>query len=1170
MKDPARTNQKLIEENALLKQRIRELEKAESERMRMEQAYKDSEIKYRSLIEHSTDVVFCVDQNGEYKFVNQVFASTFGQTPDYFLGKTFWDIYPKEHADHRQAASSKVFATGESQSVEVVVPLQDRTLYFIAKTNPLRDETGKVVLNLTHATDITERKQAEEALRKSEARYHQLLDAMTEAMYVLDAKWNYLLVNKQAAQFVRMQADEMINRNLFDLFPDIKNTAFFDAMQHSMEERVRKQVVDKFIIDQRETWYELKIWPVPDGLLCISADITERKQIEEKLIASEKSVRQIAENIKEVFWISAPDWSKIYYISPAYYDVWGEEAEKLYEQPFLWIDSIIEEDREKTRSCIPETIRKDIKEIIFPDYRIKKSDGAIRWISARAFPIFDSEGNPHRVVGVAEDITVRKQAEEKLQEVTRRLRLATASTKAGVWDWHLQTNEMIWDDRMFELYGLSHENFPGGVEAWEHGLHPDDSSRAIAECEAALRGEGDFDTEFRVLRPDGQVIHVKANGLVLRDEAGKPLRMIGLNTDITERKRDDEVLRMLAIRNDAILASVPDIIMEVDSCKRYTWANQAGLRFFGRDVVGQEASNYFDGEQAIYNIVQPLFSGDEDVIYLESWQRRQDGVKRLLSWWCKALKNEQGCVTGALSTARDITDQKLAEEALRDSQENLKAIFDTVGTGIFIIDSDTQIIIDANQTAVEMTGIAREKMIGQICHSLVCPAEVGRCPVKDLGQIVDHSERKLVCADRHHKDILKTVHNVTMNGKKCYLENFVDITELKRAEEEKGKLQDQLLQSQKMESVGRLAGGVAHDFNNMLAVILGHTETALEYVDPDQPSHANLTEILKAAGRSADLTRQLLAFARKQTVAPRVLDLNKTISGMLNMLQRLIGEDIDLNWQPEADLWQIEMDPSQIDQILVNLCVNARDAISGVGKLTIETANSAFDEDYCTTHAGFILGEYVRLAVSDNGCGMDKETLSHLFEPFFTTKETGKGTGLGLATVYGIIKQNNGFINVYSEAGQGTTFAIYLPRHAGKAEQLREKGPTEATGHGQETILLAEDEPALLELTTMLLKRQGYTVLAASTPGEAIRLAREHAGEIHLLMTDVIMPEMNGRELAKNLLDIYPHMKRLFTSGYTANVIAHHGVLDKEVHFIQKPFSRKDLATKIREALDQK
>jgi len=386
---------------------------------------------------------------------------------------------------------------------------------------------------------------------------------------------------------------------------------------------------------------------------------------------------------------------------------------------------------------------------------------------------------------------------------------------------------------------------------------------------------------------------------------------------------------------------------------------------------------------------------------------------------------------------------------------------------------------------------------------------------------------------------------------------------------ERERLQAQLLQSQKMESVGRLAGGVAHDFNNMLGVIFGHTETAMEQVDPALPLYANLQEIRKAAERSSDLTRQLLAFARKQTVSPKVLDLNDTVEGMLKMLRRLIGEDIHLSWLPGSNIWPVKIDPSQIDQILANLCVNARDAIAGVGKVTIETQNAAFDETYCADHAGLVSGEYVLLALSDDGCGMDKETLSHLFEPFFTTKGAGKGTGLGLATVYGIVKQNNGFLNVYSEPGQGTTLKVYLPRYEGKAEQTRMEGPQEPVMRGHETVLVVEDEEALLDLNKRILEKQGYRVLAASTPSEAIRLAEDYPGEIHLLMTDVVMPEMNGRDLSDKILSRYPHMRCLFTSGYTADVIAHHGVLDEGVHFIQKPFSRKDLAAKVRKALDR-
>jgi nitrogen-specific signal transduction histidine kinase/ActR/RegA family two-component response regulator len=398
---------------------------------------------------------------------------------------------------------------------------------------------------------------------------------------------------------------------------------------------------------------------------------------------------------------------------------------------------------------------------------------------------------------------------------------------------------------------------------------------------------------------------------------------------------------------------------------------------------------------------------------------------------------------------------------------------------------------------------------------------------------------------------------------------LVDITERKKAEAEREKLQAQLNQAQKMESVGRLAGGVAHDFNNMLGVILGHTELALLQADESHDLYADLKEIQDAAKRSADTTKQLLAFARKQTISPKQIDLNDTVEKMLTMLRRLIGEDIDLVWQPGDHLWSVKMDPTQIDQILANLCVNARDAIAGVGKLTIETGRKTFDVEYCNEHPGFIPGDFVLLAVSDNGCGMHKDTLNNLFEPFFTTKDIGKGTGLGLATIYGIVKQNNGFINVYSEPGQGTTFRIYLPRHIAEKDAVRTVPEKKAAAGGSETILLVEDEPTILRMTRMMLERKGYSVLMAATPAEAMEKAKSHSDVIDLLMTDVVMPEMNGRDLAGQITALYPDIRLLFMSGYTANVIAHHGVLDDGVAFIQKPFSMADMTAKVREVLDK-
>ena len=407
---------------------------------------------------------------------------------------------------------------------------------------------------------------------------------------------------------------------------------------------------------------------------------------------------------------------------------------------------------------------------------------------------------------------------------------------------------------------------------------------------------------------------------------------------------------------------------------------------------------------------------------------------------------------------------------------------------------------------------------------------------------------------------------MVFGGEEIHLSFVRDITVRVQERELREKLETQLRHTQKMESVGQLAGGVAHDFNNMLGVILGYTEQILA----DQPQGtllADLQEIEKAARRSADLTRQLLAFARCQTIAPRTFDLNTAVVKLLTMLRRLLGEDLELEWHPAAQPAVVRMDPSQLDQILANLCVNARDAIKGTGKVTIETSLVTFNEAYCRDHLESTPGTFVMLGVSDDGSGMERSTQRRIFEPYFTTKQVGEGTGLGLATVFGIVKQNQGRIEVYSEPGKGTTFKIYLPVQ--EVEEM-DAGLAQQSGkppRGSETVLLVEDEAALLGLSKRLLERLGYRVICASSPRMALRCAETNE-PIDLMVTDVIMPEMNGRDLANQLQLARPGLKVLFISGYTANVVAHHGVLDAGVCFLAKPFSVKDLAFKVREALD--
>jgi PAS domain S-box-containing protein len=520
-----------------------------------------------------------------------------------------------------------------------------------------------------------------------------------------------------------------------------------------------------------------------------------------------------------------------------------------------------------------------------------------------------------------------------------------------------------------------------------------------------------------------------------------------------------------------------------------------------------------------------------------------------------------------------IIEQKWAEEKILSSERRFRTLYQSMMDAFVVTDIQGR-IRECNDAYSSMLGYPMQELRQLSCADIT-PEKWLESENKIIREQVLHRGSSSVYEKEYQRKDgtvfpveLRTFLLLNNDGKPEGLSAIVrDISERRRTEEEREKLQAQLNQAQKMESVGQLAGGVAHDFNNMRGVILGYTELALTKVNPLEPLHEYLQTIFTAAKRSAGITRQLLAFARKQTIAPKVLDLNDTVEGMLKMLRRLIGEDIDLAWLPETGLWSVKMDPSQVDQLLANLCVNARDAISGVGKVTIETDMRSFNEEYCADHPGFVPGDFILLAVSDDGCGMEKDVLDKVFEPFFTTKELGQGTGLGLSTVYGIVKQNNGFVNVYSEPGQGTTFRIYLPRFDGEHKMVKPEDTVKTPlGHG-ETVLVVEDEIAILELSRAILEELGYTVLTANTPSEAIRVAEMHAGKIHLLITDVIMPDLNGRDLARQLHSRYPALKTLFMSGYTANVIVHRGVLDEDVHFIQKPFSTKDFAIKVNEVL---
>lgn len=517
---------------------------------------------------------------------------------------------------------------------------------------------------------------------------------------------------------------------------------------------------------------------------------------------------------------------------------------------------------------------------------------------------------------------------------------------------------------------------------------------------------------------------------------------------------------------------------------------------------------------------------------------------------------------------RDITARKRAEARAEAEHKRLMGAIEQVEEAIVMTDAEG-IIQFVNPAFERTTGYSREESVGQN-PSILKSGQQAELFYRNLWDTISGGRTWAGRMVNKRKDGTLYTDETTISPVRDASGRIVNYVAVQRDITEELRQAAQSQQARKMEAVGLLAGGVAHDYNNMLGVILGYTELAMKKVETAQPLHTDLRHILNAAKRSADITRQLLAFARKETIVPVALDLNKSVESILDMLRRLIREDISLAWLPAVGQCPIKMDPIQVEQILMNLCLNARDAITGVGRVTVETGSLVIDEDYCANHPGFVPGKYVLLAVSDNGDGMDKEIIDHIFDPFFTTKDVGQGTGLGLSMVYGIVSQNNGFINVYSEPGQGTTFRIYLPWYANQGVENRTELSEDISPSRGETVLVVEDELALLVIARMMLEKLGYRVLSAGTPAEAIGLAERHASEIDLVITDVVMPEMNGRDLAKRLHSLYPEIKILFASGYTANVIGHKGVLDEGVSFIQKPFSMKELAVKVREALRAK
>ncbi len=752
-----------------------------------------------------------------------------------------------------------------------------------------------------------------------------------------------------------------------------------------------------------------------------------------------------------------------------------------------------------------------------------------------------------------------------------RLRHALEAAVEGVWDWDLETGEITVTDHFTTLLGYDPDQMPASFELWTELMHPDDAPASLKTVQEFLDSCPELlSLDFRVRRADGGWQWIRCRGrCVERDEDGRARRAIGSLVDIADQKRVEEALRLSEERYRLLVESQGEGIGIVDGQECFTFVNPAAEKIFGLEpgtMLGRSLRDFVDQAQfqAILEQTGTRRSGESSTYEIDF--TRADGQKRTMLVTATPRMGQDGEYDGAFGIFHDITDRKRMEAELREGEERYRELIESLPHGVGIV-QDRRIEY-ANNVAIRMLGYESLDEIRDVAvlEPLV-ESERERVRALVIGmlqQTVEGPVHYQTTARRPDgSDVPLDVHVslVRYRGRPALQVFMMDLSDRQM-------LEDQLLQAQKMESVGRMAGGLAHDFNNILSPIIMLADMAVMEMSPGEPRHADFEQIRIAAMRAKDLTQQLLAFGRKQMLTVRVLDLNQVVTESHDMLRRLIREDVEIELDLQPSLPSVRADPTQLQQVLLNLAINARDAMPDGGRLRLATFRATAQQMQTLGVEEADQQDHVCLLVGDTGRGMNAETRSHIFEPFFSTKEQGRGTGLGLSMVHGIVSQHGGRITVQSEPGRGATFRIYLPGVDEEARSVSLPATVPPRSHEGETVLLAEDDEMVRRQVRRILERFGLNVIEAGDGSEALELAGRHRGPIHLLLSDVIMPRMNGRQLHLRLRETFPDLEAVFMSGYADEVIGKHGVLEKGTRFVQKPYTVETLMREVRAALD--
>lgn len=766
----------------------------------------------------------------------------------------------------------------------------------------------------------------------------------------------------------------------------------------------------------------------------------------------------------------------------------------------------------------------------------------------------------------------RRQAEKSLQESTKRLQLALSGAGMGVWEWNLQNNKVYWSPECYEIFNV--RDFDNTFEDFARFVYPEDLSKLMASVNDAIDNKKNMVADFRIINPQGEIKWLSNFGHTEYNDDGTPLRLIGTVKDITERKNAEAKILESEEKFRALVEATTQYVWTADP-QFYAdefpawWTELTGQKPEEIDKLGWTEVIHPDDRQPAIEMFKTAISQKTSFnnvlrIFVKTGEYRYFAVRGV------PIFTPEGNLSRWIGALNDITERKRGEEEVRQTEQRFRSLISATAQIVWTADPNGNILsahTPYGESLRETGNNINEEWIANI-H----PDDKERVMAVFSEAIKNKTNYRceyqmLYTDDKYHYFIARGMPIFEKNGEvREWIGTLTDVTDSKLAEAELLKKEEQLRQAQKLESVGRLAGGIAHDFNNMLTVINGYSDLVIRGLSADDPLRPKIEEIRMAGRRSSEITNQLLAFSRRQILKTSVINLNQVISDTNNIINRLIGEDIQVIEELSPDLDQIIADPGQLSQIMMNLVINSRDAMPQGGSITIKTSNVSLDKEFVNQHVGAAVGNFVLLKISDTGHGMDETIKSHIFEPFFTTKEVGQGTGLGLSTVYGIVKQFGGFLTVWSEPGRGTEINIYLPVLKAAVDNSEKQIKSDGLFHGTETILLVEDEELVRKLSRQILERVGYKVLEAENGSKALSLTAQENNKIDLLITDVVMPKMSGRELADHLAEVCP--KVLFTSGYTDDSIMKHGISNVNFNFLQKPYTLDEFTRKVREVLD--